>query len=68
MSYENYLLFESLVKNGFVVASVSSIGRYPGNMTMDVEDIREQINDAKFIINTLTKKEFCLRRCWLSRI
>ena len=58
MSYENYLLFESLVKNGFVVASVSSIGRYPGNMTMDVEDISEQINDTKFIINTLTKKSF----------
>ena len=58
MSYENYLLFESLVKNGFVVASVSSIGRYPGNMTMDVEDVSEQINDTKFIINTLTKKSF----------
>ena len=58
MSYENYLLFESLVKNGFVVASVSSIGRYPGNMTMDVEDISEQIKDTKFIINTLTKKSF----------
>ena len=58
MSYENYLLFESLVKNGFVVASVSSIGRYPGNMTMDVEDISEQIKDAKFIINTLKKENF----------
>ena len=58
MSYENYLLFEALVKNGFVVASVSSIGRYPGNMTMDIEDVAEQINDAKFIINALTKKNF----------
>ena len=58
MSYENYLLFESLVKNGFIVASVSSIGRYPGNMTMDLEDVFEQISDAKFIINTLKKKSF----------
>ncbi len=54
MSYENYLLFESLVKKGFVVASVSSIGRYPGNMTMDSTDLFEQIEDAKFIINKLT--------------
>ncbi len=30
MSYENYLLFEALAKAGFIVASVSSIGRFPG--------------------------------------
>lgn len=56
MSYENYMLFESLTKHGFVVASVSSIGRYPGNMTMESEDILEQIKDAGFIIDYLTKK------------
>lgn len=55
MSYENYLLFESLAKKGFVVASVSSIGRFPGNMTMEPEDIFEQIKDAEFIISYLTK-------------
>ena len=48
MSYENYALFESLTKKGFVVASVSSIGRYPGNMTMEPKDVYEQIRDAEF--------------------
>lgn len=55
MSYENYLLFEGLAKKGFIVVSVSSIGRYPGNMTMDTADLFEQINDARFIIHYLTK-------------
>lgn len=55
MSYENYLLFENLAKKGFIVASVSSIGRYPGNMTMDTTDLFEQVNDAAFIIEYLTK-------------
>ena len=53
MGYENYLMFENLVKQGFLVASVSSIGRYPGVMTMEVPDLFEQIKDAKFIINNL---------------
>ena len=57
MSYENYLLFESLAKQGFIVASVSSVGRYPGNMSMDIPDLFEQVNDAKFIIGHLAKKE-----------
>jgi len=55
MSYENYRLFETLAKNGFIVASVSSIGAYPGNMTMDSLGVYEQINDARFIIDHLTK-------------
>jgi len=46
MSYENFSLFEALVKKGFVVASISSIGRYPGDMTMKSEDLMEQVNDA----------------------
>jgi hypothetical protein len=61
MSYENYILFESLVKKGFVVASVSSIGRFPGNMTMELEDIFEQMKDAEFIINYLTKRNIASR-------
>lgn len=61
MSYENYQLFESLVKEGFVVASVSSIGRFPGNMTMEPEDIFEQIKDAEFIISYLTKRNIASR-------
>jgi alpha/beta superfamily hydrolase len=49
MSYENYLLFESLTKKGYVVASITSVGRYPGDMTMQLKDLQEQIADAKFI-------------------
>lgn len=46
MGYENVPLMESLVKKGFVVASVNSIGRYPGDMTTKKEDLMEQVNDA----------------------
>jgi hypothetical protein len=46
MSYENFSLFEELAMKGFVVVSISSIGRYPGDMTMKKEDLSEQVNDA----------------------
>jgi hypothetical protein len=46
MSYENFNLFEELAKKGFVVASISSIGRFPGDMTMQNEDLMEQVYDA----------------------
>ena len=53
MSYENFILFETLARNGFVVASISSIGRFPGDMTMKVEDLEEQVNDALASIRIL---------------
>ena len=53
MSYENFALFEALAKKGFVVVSISSIGRYPGDMTMKKQDLMEQVNDAVASINTL---------------
>lgn len=65
MGYENYLLFESLAKRGFVVASVNSIGRYPGNMTMEAEDLFEQIEDAEFIINYLIERDIASREIGL---
>lgn len=46
MSFENFALFEELASKGFVVASINSIGRYPGDMTMKKEDLLEQVNDA----------------------
>lgn len=55
MSYENYSLFESFAKKGFVVASISSIGRYPGNMSLEMQDLMEQINDGKFTKDYLIK-------------
>jgi pimeloyl-ACP methyl ester carboxylesterase len=54
MSYENFSLFEELAKKGFVVASISSIGRFPGDMTMKNEDLLEQVNDAIATISNLT--------------
>jgi len=46
MGYENSILLEELAKKGFVVVSLSSIGRYPGDMSMKNGDMMEQVNDA----------------------
>jgi hypothetical protein len=46
MCFENVHLFERLASAGYVVACVNSVGRYPGNMTTDLMDVREQIEDA----------------------
>lgn len=46
MSYENFTLFESLASKGFVVVSISSVGRFPGDMTTKKEDLMEQVYDA----------------------
>lgn len=48
MSYENVPLFEHLAANGFVVACITSVGRYPGNMTTKPGDLMEQVNDGFF--------------------
>jgi hypothetical protein len=53
MSYENYRLFEALAKKGFVVASISSIGRFPGDMTTKATDLMEQVNDAIAAVSVL---------------
>lgn len=46
MGYENFTLLEELAQKGFVVVSVNSIGRFPGDMTMKREDMMEQVYDA----------------------
>jgi hypothetical protein len=48
MSYENIPLFEQLASHGFVVACITSVGRYPGNMTTKPEDLIEQVKDGFF--------------------
>ena len=53
MSYENFTLFEDLASKGFVVVSISSIGRFPGDMTMKKEDLMEQADDAIASVNFL---------------
>lgn len=53
MSYENFTLFEELSKMGFIVISISSIGRFPGDMTTKKEDLMEQVNDAIITLSVL---------------
>ncbi len=36
MSYENLHLFEKLAGHGYIVACITSVGRYPGNMSMNI--------------------------------
>ena len=48
MSYENIPLFEQLASQGFAVACITSVGRYPGNMTTKPEDLFEQADDGFF--------------------
>lgn len=55
MSYENFALFESLARKGFVVVSISSIGRFPGDMTMKKADLMEQVNDAVAALDVLNQ-------------
>ena len=53
MGFENFRILENLAKNGYFVVSVSSIGRYPGDMTNDRLDMMEQVYDAEFAIRSL---------------
>ena len=53
MGFENYKLLEELAQNGFIVLAISSIGRYPGDMTNHKEDLLEQVYDAKYGIDYL---------------
>ena len=57
MGFENYKILETLAQNGYVVISVWSVGRYPGNMTNQMADMMEQVYDAEFAINYLTKNK-----------
>lgn len=53
MSYENINLFEWLAAHGYIVASISSIGLYPGNMSSSLRDLMEQVNDGLYAIHFL---------------
>jgi hypothetical protein len=50
MSYENLALFEWLAAHGYLVACITSVGRYPGNMSTRLSDLMEQVADADFTI------------------
>ncbi|MDJ1503734.1 dienelactone hydrolase family protein [Xanthocytophaga agilis] len=55
MGYENIQLLEELARNGYIVVSFNSIGRYPGDMTMQQADLMEQVSDAAFGLKYLKK-------------
>jgi len=55
MCYENTRLFEVLARRGYIIASVTSVGRYPGNMSTDPADLREQVADGLFAVDMLRK-------------
>jgi hypothetical protein len=46
-SWENPLLFEQLNRQGYVVAAISSVGKYPGYMSA-ATDVEEQVMDILF--------------------
>ena len=56
-SFENYPIFEHLARHGYTVASIWSVGRYPGYMSNSLEDMMEQVYDAEFVIKELVGTE-----------
>jgi len=57
MGWESYRLLERLAEKGFVVLSISSVGRYPGDMTNGLQDTMEQVYDGEFGLQELKKIE-----------
>lgn len=55
MGFENYKVLEELAQNGYLVISIWSVGRYPGNMTNELADMMEQVLDAEFAVAYLKK-------------
>ncbi len=53
MGFENVAILEGLAEQGFIVVSISSIGRYPGDMTNEMGDLMEQVYDAEFAIKCI---------------
>ncbi len=56
MGFENFRMLERLAETGCIVVSISSIGRYPGDMTNERGDIMEQVYDAEFALKVLEKE------------
>jgi hypothetical protein len=55
MGWESYRLLERLAEKGFVVLSISSVGRYPGDMTNGLQDTMEQVHDGDFGLQEIEK-------------
>lgn len=55
MGFENSMMLEELAMQGYLVVSVWSVGRYPGNMTNNKLDMMEQVHDATFALKYITE-------------
>jgi hypothetical protein len=61
MGFENYKVLERLAQEGFLVVSVWSVGRYPGNMSNKMPDMMEQVLDAEWALDYLKRsREFSI--------
>jgi pimeloyl-ACP methyl ester carboxylesterase len=56
MAFENYKLLETFASSGFLVVSINSIGRYPGDMTTRKADGLEQVLDAEYALKYIKKQ------------
>lgn len=56
-SWENAVLFDSLARHGYVVAAVSSVGKFPGFMSEAV-DLGEQVQDILFACKKMKAQSF----------
>lgn len=50
-SFENYILFEYLASNGYVVLSCPSMGANARGMTGDMSGVESQVEDLQFMMN-----------------
>lgn len=56
-SWENTFLFDSLARHGYVVAAISSVGKFPGYMSGAV-DMGEQVDDILYAIKKMKTFDF----------
>ncbi|MBV9962887.1 MAG: hypothetical protein JO072_11635 [Parafilimonas sp.] len=56
-SWENLFLYDSLVHHGYVVAVISSVGKFPGYMS-GAEDLEEQVDDILYAIKKMKTFDF----------
>ena len=56
-SWENSFLYDSLAHHGYVVAVISSVGKFPGYMS-GATDMEEQVNDILYAIKKMKSFDF----------
>jgi hypothetical protein len=56
-SWENTALYDTLVHHGYIVAVLSSVGKFPGYMSGAV-DMEEQVNDVLYTIQKMKTESF----------